>query len=70
MDLCILRMNEDVLQQITKLFVTAYHVAKLELPFTAFPSLVSLQQINGLNMGASYHSHQAVRRFVELHATF
>ncbi|KAI8503775.1 Orexin receptor type 2 [Branchiostoma belcheri] len=54
----------DHLDQVTKLFVTAYHVAKMELPFTAYQSLVSLQQTNGLELGASYHSHQAARRFI------
>ena len=47
MDIQIQAMQVEKKDQLVKLFTTVYHVAKLELPFAAFPSLVALQQTNG-----------------------
>ena len=66
MDIQIQAMQVEKKDQLVKLFTTVYHVAKLELPFAAFPSLVALQQTNGVDLGPSYHSDQAAQRSVLL----
>ncbi|CAC5379271.1 unnamed protein product [Mytilus coruscus] len=54
--------NED---KIKKLITTAYFICKHEKPFTDFPRLVDLQEVNGLDMGNFYRSDNACRRFIQ-----
>ena len=63
MDLLIRKMESDQREQLLRLVNTAYHVAKLELPFASFPSLLSLQTKNGLEIGSSYKSDKACSRY-------
>ena len=63
MDLLIRKMESDQREQLLRLVNTAYHVAKLELPFASFPSLLSLQTKNGLEIGLSYKSDKACSRY-------
>jgi hypothetical protein len=65
MDAAIRRMNHDQAEQLLVCFNTAYFVAKEELPFTMYPSLLSLQQKNGVIIPNSYRCDQACRRFME-----
>ena len=53
------------MDEIERLFVTAYHVAKAELPFANYTGLVKLQLKNGLEFCGSYHSDKACRRFID-----
>lgn len=48
--------------QMQLLLRTAYHVAKQEMPFTAYTSILELQRANGLDVGQSRLSDQACRR--------
>ncbi len=61
------RMDDQTLQRLKKLFITAYFVTKLEMPFTAYPSQLDLQGKNGLEMGNAYQSDNAMRRCVYIH---
>ena len=62
MDQLIWRVEHDQGEQLPQIVNTAYHVAKLELPFTSFPSLLSLQMKDGLAMGTSYNTDKACSR--------
>ena len=42
-------MEKDVLERILKVFNTNYYIAKKELPFTLFPSVIELQCKKGLS---------------------
>lgn len=64
-DVAIRRLNEEQKSQLTACFNTAYFIAKEELPFTLYPSLLSLQQKNGVILPNSYRTDQACRRFIE-----
>ena len=66
MDLAVRRLNEDQLQKLAVCFNTAYWIAKNELPFTLYPSVLELQTVNGLNgvdLAETYKSDNACRRF-------
>ena len=65
MDIQIRKLNKRRRDQIERLFVTAYHVAKAELPFTNYTGLVKLQLKNGLELCGSYQSDKACRRFID-----
>ena len=62
MDIIIRHMNQAQEEVMTKVFTTAYFVLKTEKPFTAFPSLLELQEINGLDVGINYRNDMACRR--------
>ena len=48
------RMEEGLKEQIKKKFSTVYHIVKMELPFSSFPSLLAFQKKNGLENGEAY----------------
>ncbi|XP_052806605.1 zinc finger protein 862-like [Mya arenaria] len=54
--------NSDTLN---KLFKTAYYVAAEERPFSDFPSLLQLQESNGLSLGDTYHNDKSAKNFIE-----
>ena len=56
------RMEETLKDQMKILFNTAYHVVKMELPFSCFPSLLQLQKKNGLEIGEAYLTAKACNR--------
>ena len=64
MDLAVRRLNEDQLQKLAICFNTAYWIAKNELPFTLYPSVLELQTANGVDLAESYKSDNACRRFM------
>ena len=47
-----------------KLFDLAHMVAKLELPFTVYPSLCSLEKKHGVLLGNTYLNDKACKNFV------
>jgi len=56
----ILNMNatsqECAFESTDRVFITAYHVAKNNKPFTDFESLIELQQPNSADLGRVLHS--------------
>lgn len=47
-----------------KLFDIAYFVAKLELPFTVFENIASLEAKHGVKLGQTYHNDKACKNFI------
>ena len=58
------QMEKEAEDQIIRLFNTAYFICKQEKTFTDYPSLIVLQEMNGLNMGNFYRSDNACRRYI------
>ena len=54
------QQNEVMLQ----LFRTAYCIAKQNFSIRSFPVLVSLQECNGLKLGAAYQNRMAASSFI------
>jgi len=46
------------------LFRTAYHIAKLNRPFSEHEKLVSLQTLNGINLGSTLHSRYSATEMI------
>ncbi|CAG2240803.1 unnamed protein product [Mytilus edulis] len=59
---CVRKMEKENEDKIKKLITTAYFICKHEKPFTDFPRLIELQEVNGLDMGNFYRSDNACRR--------
>jgi hypothetical protein len=59
----VVKKIEHGLQELIRLINTAYFVAKYEKPFTDYPRLILLQEVNGLDMGNFYRSDNACRRY-------
>lgn len=59
-----LLVDEEVRQKMEKLFDVAYMVGKLELPFTVYPSLCSLEKKHGVLLGNTYLNDKACKNFV------
>ena len=59
------KMDLSTSLKMTKLFRTAYYIAQSERPFSDFPALVELQDMNGLSLGDTYHTDKAARNLVE-----
>lgn len=59
---CVRKMDSNLEEQIRKLLNTAYFVCKEEMPFTSYPTLIKLQEKNGLDVGGFYRSDNACRR--------
>ena len=64
MDVQLVNLHAEQQETLQRHFTTAYHIVKLVMPFTAFPSVVSLQMKNGVELGGAYHSDQAARRYL------
>ena len=62
MDLMKKKMSEDQLKQLCVFVNTAYWIAKRELPFHTYPSLLDLQEINGVKLLDNYRNVNACRR--------
>lgn len=60
----LLLVTEEARQKMEKLFDVAYMVAKLELPFTIYPSLCSLEKKHGGLLGNTYPTDKACKNFV------
>lgn len=57
-------VSEEVRLKMEKLFDIAYFVAKLELPFTVFESIASLEAKHGVKLGQTYHNDKACKNFI------
>ena len=66
MDVQIAQMNKQLQEEIERLFRTVYHVCKTEKPFTSYPTLIELREINGLGMISSYRTDMAAKRYLHL----
>jgi hypothetical protein len=54
----IIEENFSLTQEVTsRVFRTAYHIAKHNRPFTDHPKLIDLQTLNGIDMGRTLHSN-------------
>ena len=62
MDLLLKKMNKDELKQLNVYFSSAYWVAKKELPFQIYPSLLDLQEVNGVKVMESYRNDKGCTR--------
>ena len=58
------KIDEATLVKMEKLFRTAYYIAKEERLFTDFPSLLQLQNLNGLSLGETYQNDKAALEFI------
>lgn len=61
----VMKMNADVFSRIVKLFDITYHLAKQELPFSYFPSLISLEKRHGVDLGETYANDKQARVFTQ-----
>jgi hypothetical protein len=66
LDLSIKKLNKDQLKKLAVCFNSAYWVAKNEMPFTMYPSVLELQQINGVDLAKSYKSDKACSRYINI----
>lgn len=64
MDIHIRRVNQEANSKMAKIIRTAYHVIKQDLPLSTFEHLLLLQEVNGVDIGASYRTDVACRRWV------
>ena len=60
----LLLMSDEVRLKIEKLFDTAFMIAKLKLPFTAFPSLCAVEKKHGVCLGNTYQTDKSCKNFV------
>ena len=61
-----IRIDKKQYERVKKLVNTAYFVAKSELPFEKYTSLLELQRINGIDLGSKYLAAQDCERLVGL----
>ena len=54
MELAIQSMEREELEQMKKLFNTAFYLVVAERPFSDFPLLLQFQRLNGLVLGKTY----------------
>ena len=57
------KMDEKTLQNMDKLFQTAFYLAWKERPFTDFPNFLDLQTLNGPGVWGTYHKDKAAKEF-------
>ena len=57
------KSDEIVLMKMDKLFRTVFYLIKQERPFTDFGELLTLQNLNGLELGQTYFSDKAAKEF-------
>ena len=62
MDQIIRNLSQKRITQLASCFRSAYFIAKMELPFTLYPEIMNLQEINGLQIPVSYRSDNSCRR--------
>ena len=61
----ITRMHEKTRKVIKNHFSTAYYLSKNEKPFSDFPKLLDLQELNGLDVQKGYRTDRAAAVFVD-----
>ena len=64
MELALQTMERGELEQMKRLFNTAFYLVVAERPFRDFPALLQLQALNGVPVGRSYNSPKQARQFV------
>ena len=64
MELAIQTMECSEVEQMKRLFNSAFYLVVAERPFRDFPALLQLQGLNGLQVGRAYNSPNQARRFV------
>ena len=57
-------VSEEVQLKMKKLFEVAYFIAKLELPFTVYESIIPLETKHGVKLGQTYHNDKACKNFI------
>lgn len=60
-----MKMEKNVFERMEKLFRTAFFVAIKERPFTDFPSLLELQEANGVSLGETYSNDKSCKLFID-----
>ena len=60
----LLLVSDEVRPKIEKLFDIAYMIAKIELPFTTFPSPCALEKKHGVCLGNTYQTDKSCKNFV------
>jgi hypothetical protein len=63
MDAQILRMEAGQRDRLTHVFDLGYFIVRKELPFSTFPSLMSVSRKIGADVGERYASDNALRRY-------
>ena len=58
---CVCKLQEDIT---TKVFRTAYYIAKKNRPFSDHEGLIHLQEINGIDMGSILHSRYSATNII------
>lgn len=58
-------LSENEHLQTCKIFRTAYHIAKNDRPYTDHPDMVTLQQLNGIDMGRLLQSNVICCNIIE-----
>ncbi|KAK2553006.1 Zinc finger protein 862 [Acropora cervicornis] len=58
------KMDEKTLQNMDKLFQTAFYLAWKERPFTDFPDFLDLQTLNGPGVWGTYYNDKAAKEFI------
>ena len=57
-------VSEKVQLKMKKLFEVSYFVAMLELPFTVYESIVSLETKHRVKLGQTYHNDKVCKNFI------
>ena len=65
LNLLLEQIPPPVLEKMTKLFRTAYHIAKTGRPFEEYESLVEIQNLNGANLGDTYNNRNSCKDFLK-----
>ena len=64
MESCILRMEKDNFNKISKLFRTAYYIAQAEKPLSDFCALCNLMESMTVELGLTYRNDKQAAQFV------
>ena len=59
------KMNKEVQDRMMKLFNTAYHLAKEELPFTSISPQTALEKKHGVQLGNTYNNATQAKTFTQ-----
>lgn len=57
-------MGQTVMTKMVKLFDIAYTIGKSELPFTLYPTLISMEKRAGVDLGVTYQNDKSCREFI------
>ena len=58
-------VEKKVWEQTKKKFEVSYFVAKEEIPFTKYEKILNLEELHGVDIGASYRNDKACAEFVD-----